>query len=625
MSKLTDHMLKWIGAILSVFVVITLNFVPLGPDIFRPLMVLMSAVLIFGFARSKYKWLDALFMVLSVCTFGYALKELEGILERGGIYTTHWDLIFGTLGILLVLEMTRRTVGLALPIISVVFFLYALFGSYLPGDLGHKGYSYKRIVTSLFTYDGIFGMPVAVAITFVAMFIIFASILELTGAGSIFLDLSKGVAGHLRGGPAKVATIASCFFGSISGSAVANVAATGAFTIPIMKKMGYKGTFAAAVEAAASTGGQFTPPIMAAGAFLMAEIVGIPYTDIILAAIIPALLYYVTIWFTIDFRSAKIGLKGLSREEIPSAKQILVKQGYMLLPLVVLILELTVFKVSAIRAALIAMIASFLLSFIRKETRPNLKSLFHTLFDAAKGIAQIVAPVACAGMVIGIVGLTGLGGKIASFVIGFSGGNVYLSLVLAMVTAIIFGMGLPTTVSYLLVVSVLAPVLSELGIQPLAAHLFIFYFACLSGITPPVALAAYTGANLAGASPIKTAFEASKLAIAAYILPFLFVFEPSLLMDGSWGSILLATITASLGVISLAAGLEGWLLTRMAVVERILLVCASLVLIKPGLITDMIGFVLFIGVLFYQKYKKNASNSLSMPLGQQDSLEKLAE
>ncbi len=609
-----DVVFKITGVVLSLFVVWSLNFYPLGPDLFRPAIVLFSAIVIFTVYKSKYRWLDFVLLILGIITFGYALKEIEGVLERAGIFTTNLDLIFGTLAVLLILEMTRRTVGIALPIVGLVFFLYAVYGHLLPGELAHNGYSYKRIITALFTYNGIFGMPVAVAATFVAMFIVFAAILELTGVGNIFLDLSKGLAGKSRGGPAKMATLASALFGSISGSAVANVASTGSFTIPMMKKMGYKGTFAGAVEAAASTGGQIMPPIMAAGAFLMADILGIPYTDIIKAALIPAILYFATIWFSIDLRSAKRGLRGLPAEEIPNVKKLLLKDGKMLIPLLVLIIELAIFKVSPIRAALVAIIVALLLSFFSKKKRPSVKGIFDSLFDASKGIVSIIAPVACAGIVIGVIGLTGVGGKIASLVINLSGGSLFLALVLAMITAIIFGMGLPTTVSYLLVVAVLAPVLSDLGVQPIAAHLFIFYYACLSGITPPVALAAYTGANIAGASPMKTSIEASKLAIAAYILPFYFIFEPALLLQGSWAEITLVSIVATIGILSLAASLEGWLIGELSPIRRIALLVSSIIVIIPVWYTDIIGISLVAGIVLTQYLKSKTSQYSNVDL-----------
>lgn len=609
-----DVVFKITGVVLSLFVVWSLNFYPLGPDLFRPAIVLFSAIVIFTVYKSKYRWLDFVLLILGIITFGYALKEIEGVLERAGIFTTNLDLIFGTLAVLLILEMTRRTVGIALPIVGLVFFLYAVYGHLLPGELAHNGYSYKRIITALFTYNGIFGMPVAVAATFVAMFIVFAAILELTGVGNIFLDLSKGLAGKSRGGPAKMATLASALFGSISGSAVANVASTGSFTIPMMKKMGYKGTFAGAVEAAASTGGQIMPPIMAAGAFLMADILGIPYTDIIKAALLPAILYFATIWFSIDLRSAKRGLRGLPAEEIPNVKKLLLKDGKMLIPLLVLIIELAIFKVSPIRAALVAIIVALLLSFFSKKKRPSVKGIFDSLFDASKGIVSIIAPVACAGIVIGVIGLTGVGGKIASLVINLSGGSLFLALVLAMITAIIFGMGLPTTVSYLLVVAVLAPVLSDLGVQPIAAHLFIFYYACLSGITPPVALAAYTGANIAGASPMKTSIEASKLAIAAYILPFYFIFEPALLLQGSWAEITLVSIVATIGILSLAASLEGWLIGELSPIRRIALLVSSIIVIIPVWYTDIIGISLVLGIVLTQYLKSKTSQYSNVDL-----------
>lgn len=594
--------IKVIGIFLPILIVWSLNFNPLSPSLFRPLVILLSAILIFGIFRSKYRWLDISLIILSVATFGYAIQELEGILGRGGIHTTSLDLIFGTIAVLLVLEITRRTVGIALPLVAVAFLLYALFGNFIPGNLGHGGYSYNRIITTLFTYDGMFGTPIAVTVTFVAMFIVFAAILNLTGVGNVFLNLSKAVAGGYRGGPAKMATIASGLFGSISGSAVANVAATGSLTIPMMKRMGYAKKDAGAIEAAASTGGQFMPPVMAAGAFLMAEIIGVPYTDIMYAALIPAIVFFVTIWFSIDFRSAKLGMKGLPSGEIPSWRKILIKSGYLILPIVILIIMLVVFQYSPIRAAFYSLISSLVLSFIKKDTRPDLKNFMGSLMEASEGLIRIVAPVAAAGLVIGVIGLTGLGGKVASLIIGLSGGYLFLALILAMVTAIIFGMGLPTTVSYLLVVAILAPVLSDLGVIPIAAHLFIFYFACLSGITPPVGLAAFTGANIAGAPPIRTAFMASRFAIAAFILPFLFVYNNSLLMMGNWFDIIISTVTAIISVIALSATLEGWFINNLKVWERIILLAIAILLVNPSYITDIVGAVSFLGIFLYQKY-----------------------
>ncbi|MEF3331105.1 TRAP transporter permease [Oceanobacillus oncorhynchi] len=610
-----NFIIKVIGISLPILIVWSLNFNPLSPSLFRPLIILLSAVLILGVFKSKHRWFDISLMIISVVTFWYAIQEVEGILGRGGIHTTSLDLIFGTLAILLVLEITRRTVGIALPIVTIAFLLYALFGEFIPGNLGHGGYSYNRIITTLFTYDGMFGTPIAVTVTFVAMFIVFAAILNLTGVGDVFLNLSKSVAGSYRGGPAKMATIASGLFGSISGSAVANVAATGSLTIPMMKRLGYSKTYSGAIEAAASTGGQFMPPVMAAGAFLMAEILGVPYLEVMYAALIPSIIFFVTIWFSIDFRSAKLGLKGLSKDEIPSWRKLLINSGYLLTPLVILIIMLVVFQYSPIRAAFYSLISSIILSFIKKETRPNLKTLGNSLFEASKGLISIVAPVAAAGLVIGVIGLTGLGGKVASLVIGMSGGSILLALVLSMITAIIFGMGLPTTVSYLLVVSILAPVLSELGVIPIAAHLFIFYFASLSGITPPVGLAAFTGANIAGSPPIRTAFMASRLAIAAFILPFLFVFNNSLLMMGNWFDIILSAITAIISVMALAAALEGWFITNLNVWERIFLLMVALLLIYPSYVTDILGVFAVLGVFLY---KKNHNKQKKEDIGEID-------
>ncbi|SFB23982.1 TRAP transporter, 4TM/12TM fusion protein [Lentibacillus halodurans] len=602
--------IKWLGITFPLFIIFVLNFFPLGPHIFRPLMLLIPAILIFSIFESRFRWLDYLFIFLSITTFGYTVFELENIITRGVLEATRLDLVFGTLAVLLVLEMTRRTIGATLPILALIFILYAMFGTYLPGIMGHGGYSYERIINTLITYQGIFGSPLAVVISFVTMFIIFAAFLELTGVGDVFFNFSKAIAGRSRGGPAKIATVSSALFGSISGSAVANVAASGSFTIPMMKKLGYKGTFAGAVESAASTGGQIMPPIMAAGAFLMAEMLGVTYLTVITAALIPAILYFITIWFGIDFRSAKRGLKGLSSQEIPKLLPLLKKEGYMLLPIIVIIIELSIFKVSAIRAAFVAMIFAVLLGLIKKQTRPSVKASLEAMFNASKNIVAIVAPVACAGIVIGVIGLTGLGGKIARFVVNLSGGDVLLTLIFAMVVAIIFGMGLPTTVAYLLVISVLSPVLSSIGVEPIAAHLFVFYFACLSGITPPVGLAAYTGANIAGAPPMRTAFQACSLAIAAFILPYLFVFQPPILMEGDWFEILLESLLATIGMVSLAAVFEGWFLRRTKTFTRIVLMLASVSLIIPGWVTDILGLILIVGILVFRKNYQNIETEI---------------
>lgn len=592
------------GVIMTAFYLITLVIYPLSPDIFRPLHMLMVSVMVFlSYPLVKKKQdrvfgvVDSILLIAGMAAFTYALFQIEAVLERGGIATTSYDIVFGLMAILVVLEMTRRTVGLALPLIALAFLLYALYGELIPGMLGHTGYSVKRIITSVYTYDGIFGMATVVMATFVAMFIIFADFLELTGAGEAFLELSLSLAGGLRGGPAKIATLASALFGSISGSAVANVASTGAFTIPLMKRIGYKPSFAAAVESAASTGGQFMPPIMAAGAFLMTEIVGCSYLEVIKAALIPAVIYFVMVWVTIDFRSARRGLQGLSPEEIPRLKEVVRKNALTIMPLLALIVFLVVLKYSPITSAFYALLLSLVVALANKNKRPGALDIAKTMTKAAKGIAEIAAACACAGIIIGVISLTGLGIKIATLIINLAAGKLVLALFFSMLTAILFGMGLPTTVSYLLCVSVLAPVLIRLGIDALAANLFIFYFACLSCITPPVALAAFTGAGIADSKPMETAFQACRLAAIAFFLPYMFIYNEALLMSGGLAAIIQALFFAVVCCFALAGAFKGWLYGGLAKSYRLLLGVSTFCLIIHDLSYKIVGLVIFISIL----------------------------
>lgn len=608
-----------LGVILSIFHIWTLNFRPLPPDVFRSIcvgLILSLVFLLYDYRGKKSTNLTPekfIFLLLTVISMGYAGSQMENILQRGGVYTTQWDIVMGIIAVVVVLEATRRTVGKALPIIASVFLLYAYFGKFLPGYLGHRGYSLARIITLVYTYEGIFGTPIAVVGTFVVMFIIFGAFLDSTGAGNFFLELAKSLTGRQRGGPAKIAVIASGFFGSISGSAVANVAATGTFTIPLMKKTGYSPTFAGAVEAAASTGGQFMPPIMAAGAFLMAEILGVPYTQVMLAAIIPAVIYYIVIWLTIDLRAAKIGLRGLSKEQVPPLRSVLSRGGYMIAPLIILVFTLVGLGQSPIRAAFWSMLSCIIiLIFKKRDLRIVFRSILDACYDAAEGIIGVGPACACAGIVIACVGLTGLGLKIADIVIGIAGARLWLALILAMVVTIIFGMGLPTTVSYILACTILAPALIELGIVPIAAHFFIFYYASLSGITPPVALAAYTGAGIAGSEPMKTGFEAVRIAIAGFLLPFIIAYNPVFLLVGDMSTIIQATITAIIGCYALTGASEGWLFSKINLVQRGILAMAAILMIRPGTATDIIGIVSFALVLIwnYLTFKGDKEYSL---------------
>jgi len=607
-----------IGALMSLFHITTLVFYPLPANIFRTthlMFVLTMIYLTYSFSskegNKKIGTGNIVLLLAGLASCIYIAVEMNALLTRGGIWTTDADIILGIIAIVVVLEATRRSNGLALPLIAIGFMAYAFWGNHIPGMLGHKGYSLKRIITALYTYDGLFGTALDTAATFVTMFVIFAAFLEKTGAGDVFLELAKGVAGRARGGPAKIAVIACALFGTISGSAVACVAATGSIIVPLMIKLKYDNLFAGSVISSAAIGAQIMPPVMAAGAFLMAEFLGVPYLEVMRAAIIPALMYFFTIWISIDCKAAKINLKGLSKDEIPSTMAVLKKDWLILAPLILLIVLLVVFKLSAIACAFYSMVASIMVCYFDKERRMGLKKIIDTLAYSAKGIASVACACACAGLVIGVINLTGLGLKISTLIISLSGGRLIFALMLSMVTAIIFGMGLPTTVSYLLCVSVLSPVLINMGVLPIAAHMFIFYFACLSGITPPVALAAYTGASIAGTKSIPTASESCKLAVIAFFVPYMFVYNPAYLMQGSVPGIIWAVIVGITTCYAISGFVQGWFMVKLNAFARSGFFVATVLLLWQNLIFDIIGLAAFAALLVVLIIRKKSQNKAS--------------
>lgn len=617
MDKACRKIAYFVGIIMSIYHVLVLVLFPLSPDKFRSTHLLFVTLMIFLTCPASKKkdsriGIDNIILILlSVATCVYAYFQIVNLYAKLGVWINTADVVFGVICVLVVLEAARRTTGWALPIISIIFILYGLLGDHIPGILGHTGYSLKRLVFAVYSYDGVFGTPLETCATYVVMFILFSSFLEKTGAGTYFLELAKGVAGHLRGGPAKMAVISSALFGTISGSAVANVAGTGSITIPLMKKMGYRPQFAGAVEAVASTGGQIMPPIMAAGAFLMADILSISYLAIAKAAFIPALLYFFTVGISIDFESARVVLEGLKKEDIPDIKKLLKEDWILLVPLAILIFLMVVVRYSAIRSAFFCMIACVAVCLIDKRRKFSLKDFFDSCYEGGKGASSVAGACACAGIVIGIMGLTGLGGKISFMVISFSGGRLSLTLILSMLTAILFGMGLPTTVSYLLCVSVLSPVLIEMGVAPIAAHLFIFYFACLSAITPPVALAAFTGAGIAEAKPLLTAFESTKLGITAFFVPYMFVFNSAFIMEGSLLQVIWALLVGVCSCFAIAACCQGYFIVHLHPLLRCCFAAAAAMLFWQNWIMDICGlafFGLLTGYLYYLQRKHCAAN-----------------
>ncbi|SOC41846.1 TRAP transporter permease [Salinicoccus kekensis] len=553
--------------------------------------------------QSRIPWYDILAMILVVISFSYYSLNGTEISSRFSYVMplTTWELIVGVISLVLVLEATRRVVGNALVIIMIAFLLYGFYGHLLPGALSHREFNLMWIMDHLFyTTTGVFSTPLGVSATFIFLFILFGKFLEISGAGQFFINLSLAAMGKYRGGPAKTAIIGSSILGTISGSAVANTVTTGAFTIPLMKKTGYKKDFAGGVEAVASTGGQIVPPIMGAAAFIIASYLGIPYIEIVYAAIIPALLYYICLYVQVDLRAKRNNLKGLKKEELPNLWAVL-KMGFLFFVPLFVIIYMLVSGFSPMRAGLFAILATIVIAMLKGATRFSFKQFVQALDLGARASLETAVACAAAGVIIGIIGLTGIGLKFSGIILDIAGGSLLVTLLLTMVVSIILGMGLPTVAAYIVQVPLTIPALIELGVEPIAAHLFIFYFAIISNITPPVALAAFAAAGIAGSEPMKTGLTAIRLGIAAFIVPYMFIYGPELLLIGGTVDIILAVITAVIGIMGIGAATEGWLLKKVTIFERILLIAGSLCMVHPNFVTDLAGLVILVSVYLIQK------------------------
>jgi TRAP transporter 4TM/12TM fusion protein len=525
------------------------------------------------------------------------------IMNRAGRFLDV-DVIVGSTLIILVLESARRSTGWPVPIVAISFLLYGLLGPYLPEFLIHKGYSIKRLSTYLaLSTDGVFGVPLGVSASFIFLFILYGAILQKSGAGKFFTDFAFSLTGWTRGGPAKAAVTSSCFFGMISGSSVANTVTTGSFTIPLMRKTGYPAHFAGAVEASASTMGQIMPPIMGAAAFLMAEFLGIPYIKVCIAAAIPAVLSFFATFMQVHFKAVLMGIKGIPRADLPSMKETLFNGWHHLISIVLLVYFLSL-NFSPERAVFWAILATIACSYMRKHTRMSLRDIIEAFRQGATGSVEVAAACAAAGIIIGCITVTGLGLRFSSLIVDLSGGHLVLALPFTMLACLALGMGVPTTAQYIIISALVSPALIKLGVVAIAAHLFIFYFGTRADITPPVALAAYAGAGIAGSNPMKTGVTAFQLGIAGYIVPFMFVYCPELLISGPFHKVIFATLTATVGVYCLAAGVQNCLFIKTTSYERILLLVTSFLLIKPGLITDLVGAALFGMVYVSQRLRQ---------------------
>jgi TRAP transporter 4TM/12TM fusion protein len=564
---------------------------------FRGTHLLFALVLTFLLYR--WNWaegrlpsvLDYALVVLGAAPILYLLHNYEYVTTR--IFyvddLTPMDMIMGTVMVMIVLEATRRVIGWALPVTAIVFLVYGVFIARLEP---------MRLMDQLYmTTEGIFGIPIAVSASYVLIFVLFGSFMERTGTGQLFMDFAMALTGHTAGGPGKVSVVSSSLFGTISGSAVANVMVDGPISIPLMKRSGFPPHFAAGVEAAASTGGQIMPPIMGAAAFVMAEFLGVAYAQVVIWAVIPAILYYVACFAAVHFEAKRRGLVGLPRSELPRLSSVFGERGHLFIPIVI-ILAVMYSGYSAPMAALVGTLACFPVAALRRSTRGYLTwtNLIEAFVDGARNVLGVATACACAGIVIGVVTLSGLGIVFTQFVVGLAKDTLLVALILTMMAGIVLGMGMPTTPAYIIMTALLVPAIIKLGVIVPAAHMFAFYFAVLSAITPPVALAVYAAAGLAKSDLWASGWAAVKIGAPGFIVPFMFVYEPALLMIGDWPAIVQGFVTASIGIMLFAAGLHGYLVTAANPWQRAALIVAGLLLIDPGWLTDLIGAALAVGV-----------------------------
>ncbi|WP_134702744.1 TRAP transporter permease [Ammoniphilus sp. YIM 78166] len=563
--------------------------------------------------RSRIALIDWVLFLLSIASTAYLFIEYQAIVTTRGGIPTPTDIGFAILTVALVLEAARRITGWILPILSLIFLAYPFVShmDWMPDKLLTRPYDLGDIFGQIYLKtEGLYSSAIGASVTFIFLFILFGAFLAKSGMGQLFNDLALALAGHKQGGPAKVAVISSGFMGSINGAAVANVVGTGAFTIPLMKRIGYKKEFAGAVEASASVGGQILPPIMGASAFIMAETTGVSYGTIALAALLPALLYYVGVIAQVHFRAGKEDLKGVSKDRLPRVKEVLKARGHLLLPIVALVYFLYI-SLPIGYAAFYTIVITVLVSMLKKETRMSVKDILQALEAGAKGSLSVMVACAVVGIVIGVVNLTSFGSVMTSSILDLGQGSLFLTLFFTMIASMILGMGLPSIPCYIITATMAAPVLAEFGVPVLVAHLFVFYFGIFANITPPVALAAFAGAGISGGDPMKTGFQSLKLALAGFIVPYLFVYNPTMLMIDTTGlamnakefplppvlDIIAVTFTSFLGVIALSAAVEGYFKSRFNWLTRLILGAGALLMIIPEGSTDIIGLVIVLTIL----------------------------
>ncbi|TKC18096.1 TRAP transporter permease [Robertmurraya kyonggiensis] len=597
---------------LSVFSIYVNGFMNIQ-EIYRN-VIFLGFLFILGFllypatkkgSRVKFSVLDVILAVIGLSGGLYLLFNYSVIHNVRMSQAITQDYIFAIITIVILLEVARRAIGIFIPLLSLIALVYAVYGPMFPGLFAHAGFSLERLLYRVYmTTEGVFGMTFSIATTYIIIFILFGAFLNASGATKLFNDLAIAIAGQRRGGPAQVAVISSALTGTLSGSAVANVATTGTFTIPLMKGLGLKPRFAGAVEAAASTGGMIMPPIMGAAAFIMAGFLGVSYNVIILAAIIPALLYYAALIFAIDIEAKKLGLKGMSKDSIPQVRGVLKERGLLLLPIIIIIGTLLTGR-TPLFAGFTGIITVIITSWLTKDksNRITFRRAVEALVDGAKGTIQVGVACASVGIIIAVVTMTGLGSTLAYNIIELSGGVLAIVLLLIMITCIVLSMGLPSTALYIVVAVTAAPALVDAGVNPIAAHFFVFWFGALSNVTPPVALASYTAAGIAGADAMKTSWTAVKLCLPGFIIPFMIAYNPIMVMQNEAGgsasfvSAIPVLLTGLLGVFTLAIAVFNFFRTKLTIIERIGFFAAAFLLIKPGIVTDLVGLGLVILLL----------------------------
>ncbi|MEJ5033760.1 TRAP transporter permease [Acinetobacter sp. MYb177] len=636
----SNKSVAWFIAAIAIFYSLFhlfITFNPLPELIQRSAHVAIGLVLIFllyparqSSSRQSIPWLDWLLALASLATFLYLWKEYQAIMTtRGGIPNT-LDIVFAILAVVLVVEGARRVMGWMLPILGLVFLSYPFFSHYdwVPDRLLTRPYSISDIFGQMYLKtEGLYSSAIGASVTFIFLFILFGAFLAKSGMGKLFNDLAMALAGHKQGGPAKVAVISSGFMGSINGTAVANVVGTGSFTIPLMKKIGYHKNFAGAVEASASVGGQILPPVMGASAFIMAETTGVSYGTIALAATLPALLYYLGVMAQVHFRAGKDNLKGVPKADLPRVKDVLKERGHLLIPIVALVFFLFQ-SIPVSYAAVYTIVLTVVVASFRKSTRMGFKEILEALADGAKQSLSVMAACAVVGIIIGVVSLTSFGSVMTSSIMSIGAGSLFLTLFFTMIASMILGMGLPSIPAYIITATMAAPALANFDIPTLVAHMFVFYFGLFANITPPVALAAFAGAGIAGGDPMRTGFQALKLSLAGFIVPFLFVYNPAMLMIDmanvavnarefafpAWTTIVSIVFTSVVGILALGAAVEGYFKVGLNWFWRIFLGAGALCMIIPETVTDIIGIVMVviaISINIMQAKKQNQSYSLS--------------